>query len=127
MIIYIIWSKYVFIWKVFCYLYFVWFLDISRGNFIFVIVYYCIGRFDLVFEYIKDYDDINGEGFGCVYIFFGFGNVYNDLNYCKYFCGCGLSIMEKMLLVVFYDFVVYWLMLFILIEIVFEVIMMWSV
>lgn len=42
----------------------------------FVIVYYCLGRFDLVFKYIKKYDDILKEDFGYIYIYLWYGEVY---------------------------------------------------
>lgn len=74
----IIRSRYVYICKVFCYLYFVCFLDISKGNFMFVIVYYCIGRFDLVLDYIKEYDEKLGEDCGCIYSFICEGVVWFD-------------------------------------------------
>lgn len=44
--------------------------------------------------------------------------------YCLIFCGWGLSSLDKMLLVVLYDFEVYWLLFLILNEIVFEIVMM---
>lgn len=97
------------------------FSDISRGNLTLATAFYCIGRFESALEYIKDYDDINGEGLGRVYIPFGSGNVYNDPNYHKHFCGRGLSIMEKMSLAVSYDFVVHRSMPLIPIEIALEV------
>lgn len=117
-------SKYAFIRKAFCYLHLVRFSDISRGNLTLATAFYCIGRFESALEYIKDYDDINGEGLGRVYIPFGSGNVYNDPNYHKHFCGRGLSIMEKMSLAVSYDFVVHRSMPLIPIEIALEVTMM---
>lgn len=117
-------SRYAFIRKAFCYLHCVRFSDISRGNLTLATAYYCIGRFDSALEYIKDYDDINGEGLGRVYIPYGSGNVYNDPNYREHFCGRGLSIMEKMSLAVSYDFVVNRSMPLIPIEIALEVTMM---